>query len=41
MSRFWYILDDEIGRFPRVSGDEPWATLKTLQQAAFSPRERG
>ena len=31
----------EGGRFPRVSGDEPGATMEDMQAAMFSPRERG
>ena len=27
--------------FPRVSGDEPWATKERPHYPAFSPRERG
>ena len=27
--------------FPRVSGDEPGATMEDMQAAMFSPRERG
>ena len=30
-----------ISRFPRVSGDEPFAELKQLIDRMFSPRERG
>ena len=29
------------GRFPRVSGDEPFMKITTDQLVAFSPRERG
>ena len=28
-------------RFPRVSGDEPGETVRTLVWGEFSPRERG
>ena len=28
-------------RFPRVSGDEPYATRRDLTRPSFSPRERG
>ena len=28
-------------RFPRVSGDEPLGTIKTISSGEFSPRERG
>ena len=27
--------------FPRVSGDEPLGTIKTISSGEFSPRERG
>ena len=30
-----------LKRFPRVSGDEPFAELKALADKWFSPRERG
>ena len=29
------------GRFPRVSGDEPLASLNLIDLEPFSPRERG
>ena len=29
------------GRFPRVSGDEPFTPLPKTAASAFSPRERG
>ena len=37
-------LRRRVGRlrsFPRVSGDEPWATKPRPHYPAFSPRERG
>ena len=30
-----------VGRFPRVSGDEPWIKDLTRIVDKFSPRERG
>ena len=41
MSPHQHITNDrEIG-FPRVSGDEPFATAIAREMIAFSPRERG
>ena len=32
---------DRNNRFPRVSGDEPWALVEDPKIIKFSPRERG
>ena len=41
MSLEQYTRLNGVGRFPRVSGDEPGATMEDMQAAMFSPRERG
>ena len=34
-------VEDDLGGFPRVSGDEPTFFAIAAPQAKFSPRERG
>ena len=41
MSRLWRLLFDNVGSFPRVSGDEPQGLRDRLAKNGFSPRERG
>ena len=41
MSRDSRALGSDLLRFPRVSGDEPGASILDWVGAAFSPRERG
>ena len=41
MSRFYFARHKGAHRFPRVSGDEPFAPPPMLCPRAFSPRERG
>ena len=41
MSRDQPVHRQTPGRFPRVSGDEPLRTARSLRAILFSPRERG
>ena len=41
MSPLVETLDELPERFPRVSGDEPYATARNPARPSFSPRERG
>ena len=41
MSRADVLADQEPGRFPRVSGDEPALDEAVADVRQFSPRERG
>ena len=41
MSRLWRLLFDNVGSFPRVSGDEPIVSALQDGEVWFSPRERG
>ena len=41
MSRTPALVRIPVGRFPRVSGDEPKADPRVPDADVFSPRERG
>ena len=34
-------ISEALGRFPRVSGDEPYKLKTSGEPVTFSPRERG
>ena len=41
MSPYPKPITDWMGRFPRVSGDEPGPAMSAAVGTLFSPRERG